>query len=513
MSKPHLTIYWVRRDFRLSDNQALTKGIEFCQANNTKLLPIYILDSSLLNTQSWNIGKNRKFYLSKVLAEFFNNFTTFKIFIGSYYDVFKELAKHYTLSVFVNEDIEPYSVKRDEDVHYILQNSGGNLYTFLDQITVNKNLFNNQNNFYDVFNLFRNTSLDEFLYSLPTKTYTPQEYEPYLLNNEAISEIELLELQEIKPNKQNQQQFSEQIFSLLNTKNILSLKHSTISIDMDNLIDINLDKIAVNWYFTESKALEIFNQFIDQEILFYYKQYTQQTNKNDYLNSKASKLSSAIKWGLISPRTMKELVLKKFGIGEVKANPNLFIFISELMWREFYRYISYHYPEIINSKSESKNQYNHVSAGISDAESLEYLAKWIKGETGNKIIDKTMKEIIELGWTHNKGRLEAARFLVQEYKIDMTWGQDYFRLMLVDLDEASNNGLWQSVLSPTLKNPNLQNLNSYLDNAKDIDEYNSDIYLIIDHKILHSDKSHTLRSDLESLYTNTSLLQDFKNFI
>ena len=80
---------------------------------------------------------------------------------------------------------------------------------------------------------------------------------------------------------------------------------------------------------------------------------------------------------------------------------------------------------------------------MQDEPALHRFVFWIKGETGYKLVDAAMKQIAHEGWMHNRSRMVVASILTKNLVVDWRWGQEYFRLLFVGLDEASNNGGWQ----------------------------------------------------------------------
>jgi deoxyribodipyrimidine photo-lyase len=133
--------------------------------------------------------------------------------------------------------------------------------------------------------------------------------------------------------------------------------------------------------------------------------------------------------------------LDQYGREKLFNDPNLFHFVSELIWREFYRYILYHHPEVLNLEFQPRFQ-NKIKWDKSEIGSFRFI-KWITGQTGYHVVDAAMNQIAQTGWMHNRSRMIVASILTKNLGIDWRWGQEYFRLMLIDLDEASNNGGWQ----------------------------------------------------------------------
>jgi len=112
--------------------------------------------------------------------------------------------------------------------------------------------------------------------------------------------------------------------------------------------------------------------------------------------------------------------------------------IRELYWREFYAYITYHYPRIIkNSDNFDKN----VSINWRGSEK-DYIA-WCEGRTGYPVVDAGMRQLASTGWMHNRARMITASFLIKHLGIDWRQGERFFATKLVDYDPCSNNGGWQ----------------------------------------------------------------------
>ena len=151
------------------------------------------------------------------------------------------------------------------------------------------------------------------------------------------------------------------------------------------------------------------------------------TNNRDYPYLDAtSHLSIHLRYGSISIRECVD-------IGSKLSNK----WLNELIWRDFYASILYHFPEVENKAFKKKYD------GIVWENNQEYFAKWCNGETGYPIIDAGMKQLNESGFMHNRVRMLTASFLTKHLLIDWKWGEAYFAEKLLDFDLASNNGGWQ----------------------------------------------------------------------
>lgn len=110
---------------------------------------------------------------------------------------------------------------------------------------------------------------------------------------------------------------------------------------------------------------------------------------------------------------------------------------NELIWREFYMMILYHFPHVVNGAF--KPNYNHIPWRNNEQE----FTAWCKGKTGYPIVDAGMRELNATGFMHNRVRMIVASFLTKHLLIDWKWGEAYFAKKLLDFELASNNGGWQ----------------------------------------------------------------------
>ncbi len=111
--------------------------------------------------------------------------------------------------------------------------------------------------------------------------------------------------------------------------------------------------------------------------------------------------------------------------------------LNELIWREFYQMILWHFPYVVNSSF--KPQYDNIVWRNNEQE----FEKWCKGNTGYPIVDAGMRELNTTGFMHNRVRMITASFLTKHLLIDWRWGEAYFAERLMDFDLAANNGGWQ----------------------------------------------------------------------
>lgn len=113
------------------------------------------------------------------------------------------------------------------------------------------------------------------------------------------------------------------------------------------------------------------------------------------------------------------------------------VYLNELIWREFYQMILWHFPKVVDHNFKEK--YDAVK-WRNDPEGFD---AWCKGETGYPIVDAGMRELNNTGFMHNRVRMIVASFLTKHLLIDWRWGEAYFAKKLLDFELASNNGGWQ----------------------------------------------------------------------
>ena len=113
-------------------------------------------------------------------------------------------------------------------------------------------------------------------------------------------------------------------------------------------------------------------------------------------------------------------------------------FLNELIWREFYQMILWHFPQVGIGKA-FKPAYEFIKWRNNEAE----FERWCQGTTGYPIVDAGMRELNATGFMHNRVRMITASFLAKHLLIDWRWGEAYFAEKLLDFDLASNNGNWQ----------------------------------------------------------------------
>jgi len=146
-----------------------------------------------------------------------------------------------------------------------------------------------------------------------------------------------------------------------------------------------------------------------------------------------SRLSPYLHFGCLSPRQIETRMPRGEG---PKA------FHRQLCWRDFHHHVLAHFPR--NVRSEFQDRYRRA-IGWSHAEKR--FDAWCAGLTGYPLVDAGMRQLRREGWMHNRARLVVGSFLTKDLGIDWRWGERHFMRLLIDGDEANNNGNWQWIAS------------------------------------------------------------------
>lgn len=183
-----------------------------------------------------------------------------------------------------------------------------------------------------------------------------------------------------------------------------------------------------------------------------------------------SKLGVHLRFGTLSPRKLLQYAL-----------PKSETFSNELIWRDFYHHILYHFP--YTALSCFRKEYEKIE-WLNDEE---HFNSWCEGKTGYPLVDAGMRELNETGFMHNRVRMVVSSFLTKHLLIDWRWGEAYFAQKLLDFDLAANVGGWQwaagcgtdaapyfRIFNPTAQAEKFDKGNLYIKNW--IAEYGTDLY-------------------------------------
>jgi len=368
-------IWWVRRDIRLQDNQALDAALQDAEG----LVPLFILEPDLLQ----NAAPLRKNFLLQALSDLDQQLRALGSQLilrwGPADRALNSLVKELNgAQVFTHEDFSPYARQRDQVVvdSLGLRCCPG---VVLRHPTA---VLKNNGEPYTVFTPYKNRWYQQPLPTQAECLSTPQHLPP----------------------------FPENI-------------HSTIFPDFDPV-----EGFAA----TAEEALRRLTAFTTDEIQSY------QSLRNRLDLDGTSQLSPYLRFGLISAReafVQSQITLLQASTTDQRAE--IQTWMDELVWREFYTAILYHFPHVINRPF--RVDYQHIPW----REAPEDLSAWQQGLTGYPVVDACMRQLLQTGWMHNRGRMIAASFLTKDLLINWQAGEAWFMKNLIDGDPAANNGGWQ----------------------------------------------------------------------
>ena len=151
-----------------------------------------------------------------------------------------------------------------------------------------------------------------------------------------------------------------------------------------------------------------------------------------------SGLSPYLRFGMISARqAVAGALAAASSTGSPQAWQGVEVWLSELIWREFYVQILFHFPHV--SDFSFRPEYDRIAWANDSGE----FAAWCERQTGYPAVDAAMRQLLQTGTMHNRARMIVSSFLVKDLLIDWRWGEKFFMQHLVDGDPAVNNGSWQ----------------------------------------------------------------------
>ncbi|MFT5077576.1 MAG: deoxyribodipyrimidine photo-lyase [Planctomycetota bacterium] len=198
--------------------------------------------------------------------------------------------------------------------------------------------------------------------------------------------------------------------------------HDTIE-HMDALIqDSNLPNLSLSNIGFTSSDIKVPTYVVTPTLINEY-----EATRNFPAIDGTSHLGSHLRFGTVSIRRMMEKAI-------AQQNET---FMNELIWREFFMQILWHFPKTQQNAFRSK--YDRIKWRNNEVE----FEKWKKGETGYLLVDAGMRELNTTGHMHNRVRMLVASFLCKHLLIDWRWGEAYFAEKLLDYEQSSNVGNWQ----------------------------------------------------------------------
>lgn len=363
-----VSIFWHRRDLRLSDNAGLFKALK----GSEPVQPLFIFDKTILEKLPKKDSRVQFIYdyVKELKEEYKRLGADLWVYFGSPKDVFREILTLEKVStVYTNRDYEPYALERDKAIYELLKEQGVAFVGAKDHVIFEK---------------------DEVLKEdgLPYTVFTPysrkwkSKLNPFYIKSYPVE------------------------------KHLNNLYAGGKKTEIPELSELG---------FEENPTVEFPANRVEDAILEKYHE------TRDIPSVKGtSRLSVHLRFGTIS---IRKLVAQAKAISES--------FLNELIWRDFYQMILFHFPQTVSEAF--KPRYDRI-----EWENDEKLfAAWCAGKTGYPLVDAGMRELNETGYMHNRVRMVTASFLTKHLLIDWRWGERYFAEKLLDFDLAANVGGWQ----------------------------------------------------------------------
>ncbi|MCG9697084.1 deoxyribodipyrimidine photo-lyase [Shewanella sp. Isolate11] len=191
---------------------------------------------------------------------------------------------------------------------------------------------------------------------------------------------------------------------------------------------------------SDSSAWPLSSQVMSQVIpSFWHHKLLDYKDKRDIPSIKGtSGLSPYLAIGAISSRWLALQLIQTHPEVIYDTQHAAFAWLNELIWRDFYKHLLFHYPNLIKGEC-FQPRYQQIKW----QNSTDDFNAWCQGRTGYPIVDAAMKQLLQTGWMHNRLRMIVASFLTKDLLIDWRWGERFFMQHLIDGDFSANNGGWQ----------------------------------------------------------------------
>lgn len=192
------------------------------------------------------------------------------------------------------------------------------------------------------------------------------------------------------------------------------------------------DRVVDRWPGGCAEAHRQLARFVKTRISSYH------TNRDLPALDATSMLSPYLSVGCLSPRQCLQAAMDA-NDGKLRAGrPGILSWLSELIWRDFYRHVIAQFPDISRGRS-----FRRGMDALAWRDAPADLEAWQAGQTGYPLVDAAMRQLAATGWMHNRLRMLTAMFLAKHLLLDWRLGERHFMNLLVDGDFAANNGGWQ----------------------------------------------------------------------
>lgn len=197
-------------------------------------------------------------------------------------------------------------------------------------------------------------------------------------------------------------------------------------------------RAAIRWVGGEKEAWQHLRKYIWEEgHIVHYKETRNGLLGKDF----SSKVSAWLSAGNLTARQLYHEV-KQFEKQEVR-NTSTYWLVFELLWRDYFRFTA------MKEGNAFFKGMGHSGNELSDSKKKEFFSQWTLGQTGNDFVDANMIELRQTGFMSNRGRQNAASYLIHELGVDWRWGAAWMEAWLTDYDVCSNYGNWRYIAGLT----------------------------------------------------------------
>ncbi|MCE0483303.1 MAG: DNA photolyase family protein [Methylacidiphilales bacterium] len=379
-----IALHWFRCDLRLSDNTALLAASK----ESDVVVPVFIFDPAILSAP--DIGAPIVAFMIECLRSLEKNIEVAGgRLIFRHGPVVQEMSfllrETGAQALHYNRDYEPYARERDAAVEKLAHSMGVEVCSHKDGVIHEP---------------------DEILKDdgRPYRVFTPYSHAwRARLRSAVLPAVKFARLSGFKPPK---------------------------SIPLPTMKQLGFSTSICLPPAGERAGRESLGRFMAEDVLQY-------ASRRDFpAEEGTSRLSPHIRMGTLSPRTVVAMA-EKAAEAHPKMHPHAETFVKEMIWRDFYRQVLWHFPHV--ATSSFKPEFNELKW----ENDKRFFDAWCEGRTGFPLVDAGMRQLNAKGWMHNRLRMITATFLTKDLLISWQWGERYFMQKLIDADLASNNGGWQ----------------------------------------------------------------------
>jgi deoxyribodipyrimidine photo-lyase len=389
-------LHWFRRDLRIRDNSALAAACAHAAPHGT-VTGIFIIDPKWWNPAAQKLGPHQAPFYLQSLRELQGSLRTRNIplIIRQGDPVAEILTLAKTLhadAVTLNKEYEPAQREMDDRLADQAAAIGLKVRRYQDAaLFEEEQILTAQGGLYSVFTPYKRASLKKLATAEPSDAGLPRR-----VANPRLPSTEI-----------------------------------------PTLASLGFPEVPLDITPGEKHATKLLERFIENHLATYA-----QTRDFPALDNGTSRLSAHLNTGTISIRQVFHALLnaqnsKSNRKSKIENRKSVDTFLSQLIWRDFYRMILFHHPHTVTQPFQDRWQ------KLTWRSDPALFAAWQAGRTGYPIVDAAMRQLAQTGIMHNRLRMISAMFLTKDLDTHWTLGERYFMRTLMDYDQAANVGGWQ----------------------------------------------------------------------